>query len=224
MRGLATTFRVPNAGPVAVAQPAPAPRRNGQPAPRRGDGPAFGTAAVRGDDAAVCRRRDLRKNRRERARAGRLHHPAHESAGGKLHGAAAPDGRGAARERGPHHGGASVFRLRAAGPERSAARGDQRQADCESDHARRRGSRAGNGFSFPPGPGILRYPGGPSVRGAGVREPLPDEAAARSGRRRAGRGLGEDGPRVREAARRVARDHRQAAPVREHRGSRERRR
>src|SRR5205823_13078952 len=64
---------------VVVTQPAAAPRGNGQPASCRGDGPAFGTAAVRGDDAAVCRRRNLRKNRRERARAGRLRSEEHTS-------------------------------------------------------------------------------------------------------------------------------------------------
>src|SRR5216117_1212189 len=152
---------------LSLSQPVAAPRGNGQPAACRGDGPAFGTAAVRGDDAAVCRRRNLRQDRRERARAGCLHHPAHEPAGGKLYGAVTADRRSAPGERRPHHRGASVLRLRAAGPEGPTARGDQRQAGGETDHPRRSRPRVGNGFSFPPGPGILRYPGGPSVRGAG---------------------------------------------------------
>jgi hypothetical protein len=60
---------------------------------------------------------------------------------------------------------------------------------------------------------VLRHPGGPFVRGTGIREPLPAEAAVRSGGGGARRGIGEDGAGVREAAQRVARDHRQAAPV-----------
>ena len=44
---------------------------------------------------------------------------------------------------------------------------------------------------------------------------LPQEAAEGHGRRRARRRLGEDGARVREAAQRLAGDHRQAAAARE---------
>ena len=53
---------------------------------------------------------------------------------------------------------------------------------------------------------------------------LPEEAAERPGRRRAGRRVGEDGARIREAAERLAGDHRQAAAARERVRGRERRR
>src|SRR5205823_3968395 len=88
------------------------PASGGQPAARRGDGAAPGTAVVRGDDPALRRRGDLREDRRERARPGRLHHPADQPPGGEPPRAAVPDRRGAAGERGADHGGAAVFRLR----------------------------------------------------------------------------------------------------------------
>src|SRR5439155_945159 len=84
-------------------------------------------------------------------------------------------------------------------PQGPAARGDQREADGEPDHARGRRPRPGDGLPFPPAAGVLRPAGGPPVRGAGVREPLPPEAAVRSGRGGAGRRLGEDGAWLREA-------------------------
>src|SRR5260370_7861049 len=73
-RSLPSILQGSHGGPFALPKPALAPRRDGQPAARRGDGQALGAAAGRGDDSAVCRRRDLRQDRRERARPGRLHH------------------------------------------------------------------------------------------------------------------------------------------------------
>ena len=144
---------------------------------------------------------------------GRLHHPAHQPAGGEHDGAAAPHGRGQAGQRGAGHGGHSLLRVCPAGPEGPAAGGDQRQADGQHglDGGRRPG--AGDGFPPAPAPGVLRPAGGPPVRGAGLREPLPAEGAARPGDRGARRRLGQDGPRIRQAAQRVAGDHRQAAPL-----------
>src|SRR5438093_1470381 len=182
---VAAYFQRSHAGTLLVAEPALASRRYGQPAARRGDGAEPGAAALRGDDPPLRRRRDLRQDRRERPRPGRLHHPADEPAGGELDGTAVPDRRGAACQRRTDHGGAAVLRLRASGPERPAAGRDQRQAHSEPDHARRRGSGAGNGLPFPPAARVLRHSGGPPVCGPGVREPLSAEGPVRPGGRRA---------------------------------------
>src|SRR5439155_1456833 len=119
-------------------------------------------------------------------------------------------------------GRAAVLQLRAPRLQRLAAGRDQRQAHGKLDHGGGRGPRAGNGLPFPSAAGVLRHSGGPSVRGTGVREPLPPEAAVRSGGGGARRGLGQDGTGIREAVERLARDHRQAAPVRERGRGRER--
>ena len=200
-------------GPLAVAQPDAAPERLGQPGAGRRGGRPSRAAALPGHAPALRRRRAVRQDRRERARPGRLHHPADQSAGREHDRAAAPHGRGPAGQRGAGHGGHSVLRLRPAGPEGPAAGGHQRQAHGQHGVDGRRRSGAGDGFPPAPAAGVLRPAGRPPVRGAGVREPLPAEAAARPGRRGAGRRLGQDGARVRQAAQRVAGDHRQAAAV-----------
>src|SRR6266566_779230 len=90
-RSLPSILQGSHGGPLPLAEPAVAPRRDGQPAARRGDGRALGAAAVCGDDSPLCRRGDLRQDRRERAWPGCVHHPAHQPAGGKPPGAAVPD-------------------------------------------------------------------------------------------------------------------------------------
>ena len=88
----------------------------------------------------------------------------------------------------------------------------------------RRGPGAGDGLPPAPAAGVLRPAGRSPLRGAGVREPLPAEAAARPGRGGPRRRLGQDGPRLRQAAQRIAGDHRQAAAVGQRRRGAERRR
>ena len=140
--------------------------------PRRRGGRPSGAAPLPGHAPAVRRRRAVRQDRRERARAGRLHHPAHQPAGREHDGAAAPDGRRQAGQRGPGHGGHSLLRVRPAGPEGPAAGGDQRQADGQHGLDGGRGPGAGDGLPPAPAAGVLRPAGRPPVRGAGVREPL----------------------------------------------------
>ena len=125
--------------------------------------------------------------------------------------AAAADRRGAARLGGAHHLRDAVLRLRAAGPKGPAARADRRQADGEHDRRRRRRPRPRHRLPPASAPGVLRHSGRPPVRDAGVRESLQEEGAHRSGHRRPGRRVGQDGPRVREAAQRLPGDHRQAS-------------
>ena len=175
--------------------------------------PASRTAALRLDHQALCGRRDVRQDRRERARAGCLHHPVHQSAGGEHDGAAAPHGCGEAGQRGAGHRGHSLLRVCPPGPEGPAARRHQREAHGEHGVEGRRRPRARHGFPPASDAGVLRPAGGPPVRGAGVREPLPAEAAAGSGGGGPRRRFGQDGARVREAAQRDAGHHRQAAPV-----------
>ena len=118
----------------------------------------------------------------------------------------------------------AVLRLFAAGPQGSAARRDRREAVANLIEVG--GRRPGARHRLPPASvaGILRCPGRSPVRGAGVRLALSEEAAQGSRGRRARRRRGENGARIRETARRVLRHHRQAAPARERRRSRQRRR
>src|SRR5207249_3592577 len=125
-RSLPSILQGFHGGPLALAEPAVAPRRNGQPAARRGDGRALGAAVVRGDDPPLRGWGDFRQDRRERARPRCVHHPADQPAGGEPPGAVVPDRRRATGERGADHGGAAVLRLRAPGPPGPASGGPPR--------------------------------------------------------------------------------------------------
>src|SRR5947199_8781333 len=73
-RSLLSILQGFHGGPLALAEPAVAARRDGHPAARRGDGRALGAAAVRGDDQPLGGWGDFRQDRRERARPGCVHH------------------------------------------------------------------------------------------------------------------------------------------------------
>src|SRR3989449_6020225 len=78
-RSLPSILQGFHGGPLALAEPAVAPRRDGQPAARRGDGRALGAAAVCGDDPPLRRRGDFRQDRRECARPGCVRSEEHTS-------------------------------------------------------------------------------------------------------------------------------------------------
>src|SRR5437660_11632630 len=67
-RSLPSILQGFHGGPLALAEPAVAPRRDGQPAARRGDGRALGAAVVRGDDPPPRGWGAFRQHGRERAR------------------------------------------------------------------------------------------------------------------------------------------------------------
>ena len=95
-----------------------------------------------------------------------------------------------------------VLRVRPAGPEGPAAGRHQRQADGQHGVDGRRRPGARHRLPPAPAPGVLRPAGRSPLRGAGPGEPLPAEGAPEPGRGGARRGIGQDGPRVRQAAQR----------------------
>src|SRR6266702_2920631 len=96
-RTLPSILQGSHGGPLALAEPTVAPRRDGQPAARGGDGRALGAAAVCGGDPPIRKRGDFRQDRRECARPGCVHYPADQPPGGEQSGAAVPNRRRAAR-------------------------------------------------------------------------------------------------------------------------------
>ncbi len=167
-------------------------------------------------------RRNLRPDRRERARRGCVHRAADQSAGREHHGAPAPDRRGQTGVGRTHHLRDAVLRLFAAGPQGPAQSSDRRQAAGEYDHHGGCQPGAGNRFSPARAAGVLRHSGGPPVRAPGAGFALSQEAVARPGGGGARCGIGEDGAGFREAVERHVRDHRQAQAHGERRGSTER--
>ena len=156
--------------------------------------------------------RGLLPDRREHSRRRRLHRPADLQSGGPApDGAAGDDRRVPPLVGGADHGGDPVLRLRAAGSQGQAARADFGEAGGEPAQRGGHESGADDGSAQGADPGVLRHPGGPSVRGAGdhrvpgaAGQPEPDDRVAGRRRRRTRAGL-------REAARRRTGGRRQAA-------------
>ena len=177
----------------------------------------LGIPARRGAPASVSGHRSLVSDRREHPRDRRLHRAADVGAGGRAPGRVVRDDRRVPAIVGvAHHGRDSVLRLRAAGPQGQAARADFGQAGGKPAQRRGHESRADDGPAQGADSGVLRYPGGPPVRGAGDHR-LPGAAELRAGHDRvAGRRGRRARARVREAARRRPRDRRQTAQRRRH--------
>src|SRR5205823_6565172 len=89
-------------------------------------------AARPGDAEFVPGWRNLCEVRGEHPRARRFHYSADLTARERASdGVAHHGGRGAPGERGSHHGGNSILRLRTAGQERQTARTDHGKVDCK---------------------------------------------------------------------------------------------
>ncbi|MCK7539681.1 MAG: hypothetical protein MZV63_56600, partial [Marinilabiliales bacterium] len=166
-------------------------------------------------------------DRREHPRHRRVRRAADQPAGRRAHhGAAGDDRRVPPLVGGAHHGGDSVLRLRAAGPQGQAARADLGQARGEHPERGRHEPRADDGPAQGADPGVLRHPGGPPVRGAGHHR-LPGAAAVPGHHDRvAGRRRRRARARLRQAAgRRSSRSSTSAAsPEDGHAGGDERHR
>ena len=122
-------------------------------------------AAGQGQRPPVCRQRDFRRDPRERARLGRVHHSVDVISGQRPSDGIADHHRCAAPlVRAPHHGGDSLFRLRPAGPQGRLARADLGQAGGQPDHPGRRRPRHDTRPACRPDPGLLRHPDRQSLR------------------------------------------------------------
>ena len=123
--------------------------------------------------------RSLVPDRREHPRHGCLHRPADVGAGRRASGRAVRDDRRVPPVVGvAHHGGDSVLRLRAAGPQGQAARADLGQARGEPAERGRHEPRADDGSAQGADSGVLRHSGRSPVRGAGHHR-LPGAAELR---------------------------------------------
>ena len=158
----------------------------------------------------VREREHLRQDPRQRSREGRVHRPADLAPGEPVdHGAPDHDRRLQAGERGTDHRRRAVLRVRPLGQEGPAASPDHGAPHRRHDHRGGRRPAADDGPAPGPDPGLLQHPGRRADRRPPALELLPPEGALRARRR--------DRPRVREAradvrraARRPARDHREA--------------
>ena len=140
------------------------PCRHGAPATGQGHCRIHRCAAGRRHGELFSGRRDVRENQRERARARCFHHPADVPADQpEFDGIAHPGRCGETGQRGAHHRGDSIFRLRAPRPQRPAARPDHGEAGGKSPGGRRREPVAHHGPACPAVAGIFRHSGRPSL-------------------------------------------------------------